>query len=100
MVENETLRTVISGTAGGIASILAVHPLDTVRTPGKTRMQVGAVFISRIVAALRPVRDWSRVASRDCTAASLAGQLVQQRSERDRENTRKRQPKDTGSREG
>ena len=32
MVENETLRTVISGTAGGIASILAVHPLDTVRT--------------------------------------------------------------------
>ena len=32
MVENETLRTVISGTCGGIASILAVHPLDTVRT--------------------------------------------------------------------
>ena len=32
MVENETLRTVISGTAGGMASILAVHPLDTVRT--------------------------------------------------------------------
>ena len=32
MVRNETLRTVISGTAGGIASILAVHPLDTVRT--------------------------------------------------------------------
>ena len=31
-VENETLRTVISGTAGGMASILAVHPLDTVRT--------------------------------------------------------------------
>ena len=29
---NETLRTVISGTCGGIASILAVHPLDTVRT--------------------------------------------------------------------
>ena len=32
MVENETLRTVISGTCGGMASILAVHPLDTVRT--------------------------------------------------------------------
>ena len=31
-VENETLRTVISGTAGGMASTLAVHPLDTVRT--------------------------------------------------------------------
>ena len=29
---NETLRTGISGTAGGMASILAVHPLDTVRT--------------------------------------------------------------------
>ena len=29
---NETLRTVISGTCGGMASILAVHPLDTVRT--------------------------------------------------------------------
>ena len=29
---NETLRTGISGTAGGMASILAVPPLDTVRT--------------------------------------------------------------------
>ena len=68
MVENETLRTVISGTAGGIASILAVHPLDTVRT----RLQAAhASACARLQAELREVeqeaecwevcRQWERI---------------------------------------
>ena len=70
-------------------------------------MQVGAVFISRIVAALRPVQiEFAEMLS---TMSALQARqnwgLVRSynsRAERDRENTRKRQPKDNeqGSREG
>ena len=41
---------------------------STGRTPDKTRMQVGAVFISRIVAALRPVQIAFNL-RHDCRAA-------------------------------
>ena len=63
------------------------------RTPDKTLMQAGAVFISRIVAALRPVQVELKLRN-VCPAGQADGGSCARTSgaERDRENTRKRQP--------
>ena len=55
-------------------------------------MQAGAVFISPIVAALRPVQ----IEFAACLPGT--GRSYNSRAERDRENNRKRQPKDNEGR--